>query len=119
MLVSVLVILSLFAGFNVVSPVNAIGKTPQTLQNDVAVVAVVIMLTMIAGLVYITANVDGPYARTAEMVTLGVWVIRLFAVVLMVGRTRTRPVSAAAAVYEMAWNIVILAGLLYLLTLAV
>lgn len=119
MLVSVLVILSVFAGFNVISPVNAIGKTPPVLKNDVAAVAVIIMLVMIVGLAYVTANIDGPYARTAETFALGVWSIRLFIIVLMVGRIRTRPVSAAAAAYEMAWNLIILTGFLYLLTLAV
>lgn len=109
MLVSVLVFLSLFAGYNVMSPVSAIGKTPPVLKNDVAAVAVFIMLVMIAGLIYVTVNIGGPYVRTVET----------FAIVAMVGRVRTRPVSAAAAAYEMAWNLIILAGFLYLLTLAV
>lgn len=119
MLVSVLVFLSLFAGYNVMSPVSAIGKTPPVLKNDVAAVAVFIMLVMIAGLIYVTVNIGGPYVRTVETFALGVWIVRLFAIVAMVGRVRTRPVSAAAVAYEMAWNLIILTGFLYLLTLAV
>jgi hypothetical protein len=119
MLVSVLVILSVFAGFNVISPVNAIGKTPPVLKNDVATVAVVIMLVMITALAYVTMNIGGHWARLFEVFTFGIWFVRLFVVVALVGRVRTRPVSAGAAVYEIAWNIAILAGFLYLLTLAV